>query len=219
MDNKSLKFIETIMDWWENNRRDFPWRNTTDPYKILITEVLLRKTTATHANGAYTQFFEKYPTVYDLANANIGELKEIIRPLGLVNQRSGQITALAQKVINDHSGKIPNDIKQLMELPGVGRYTCAGVMCIAFKKDEPMVDTNFVRVIGRYFDFKSEKRYAYTDPKLWDFVRGMIPKGKCKEFNLGLIDFSSAICIPKYPRCPKCPLKDKCDYYGVNIGK
>lgn len=216
MDKKTLKFIEVIMGWWENNRRDFPWRNTIDPYKILITEILLRKTTATHANSVYKNFFTKYPTIYELADANINELKEIIKPLGLVNQRSGQIVSLAKRVIKEYEGKIPSNNESLMDLPGVGKYTCAGVMCIAFKQDEPMVDTNFVRVIGRYFSFKSEKKYTYTDPKLWDFVRRMIPKGKCKEFNLGLIDFSSAICIPKFPRCPKCPLNGKCDYFSKN---
>jgi len=213
MDKKTSKFIITILNWWNTNKRNLPWRNTSDPYKIIISEILLRKTTATHAKMAYDNFFDKYPTVFELAEADINELKEIIKPLGLVNQRSGQIIALSKKVVEDYGGEIPRETKLLLELPGVGKYTCAGVMCIAYQKDEPMVDTNFVRVIGRYFDFKSEKKYAYTDIKLWDFVREMIPKGKCKEFNLGLIDFSSAICIPKFPRCPKCTLKGNCSYY------
>lgn len=217
MDKKTLKFIEVVMNWWENNRRNFPWRTTKNPYKILITEILLRKTTATHANMTYEKFFEKYPTVTKLAKADLNELKEIIEPLGLVNQRSGQILALSKKVVEDHKGKIPRTSEELMELPGVGKYTSAGVMCIAYQKDEPMVDTNFVRVVGRYFNFKSERKQPYADPKLWDLVRDMIPKGKCKEFNLGLIDFSSAICIPKFPRCNKCLLKSSCNYYNVKV--
>ena len=213
MDKKTSKFIEITLMWWKNNRRDFPWRHTSDPYKTVITEILLRKTTATHVNMVYDIFFNKFPTIHKLAKADINKLKDIIKPLGLVNQRSGQIMQLAKMIMIEYGGEIPDSPELLMKLPGVGEYTTAGVMCISYKKDEPMVDTNFVRVIGRYFGFKSEKKYVYTDPKLWDFVRSIIPGGMCKEFNLGLFDFSNAICIPKNPRCDKCPLNINCCYF------
>jgi A/G-specific adenine glycosylase len=218
MDSEAKKeFVKTILCWWEKNRRDLPWRHTKEPYLTLITEILLRKTTATHVNSIYQKFFEKYPTIQKLAGCEKKELKNIITPLGLAEQRSEQLIKLAKTVIADYNGKIPEKRSDLLKLPGVGNYTAAAVSCISYGQDTSTVDTNFVRVIGRFFNFKSEKKSVYMDKKLWDFVTGMIPKGKCKEFNLGLIDFASAVCIPKNPRCSECNMKECCIYFNKQV--
>ena len=206
-------FVDTIIEWWQENKRDYPWRKTRDPYRTLLTEILLRKTTATHVNSIYIEFFDKYPDIDALSKANIETLKKLITPLGLANQRSNQILKLVKTITGDLGGKIPTECDKLLELPGVGRYTAGAVMCVSYSKDEAMVDTNAVRVIGRYFDFKSKTKTPYTDPELWGFVKKLIPKGKCKEFNLGVIDFANAICLAKIPKCQKCPLKNQCNYF------
>lgn len=206
-------FTKTMIGWWEKNRRDLPWRRTKDPYHILIAEILLRKTSAGHAILVYDQFLKNYPSINCLAKANFKELRNLIKPLGLANQRSKQLIDLAKKLEQDYGGEIPVNCKELLSLPGIGNYTSSGVRCLAFGKDEPMVDTNVVRIVGRYFSYKPKKNPAYNDPGLWIFVNQLIPPGKCKEFNLGLIDFVNAICTSKKPKCYKCVLNKTCRYY------
>lgn len=218
MENKNSKFVTEILRWWELERRNFPWRNTTDPYIILVTEILLRKTTSGHVNSIHHPFFVKYPTIYELANADEIELKSIIKPLGLSNQRSKQLIKLAKIILNEYGGEIPANYSDLIKLPGVGKYTSSAVMCNVYNKDCAMVDTNVVKIVGRYFGFKSEKKPAYNDPKLWEFVEDLIPKGKSKEFNLGLIDFVSSFCTSKKPKCEKCPLNVYCNFQKNDRG-
>lgn len=215
MDKRGL-FTQTMLEWWEYHRRDLPWRKTNDPYIVLVTEMLLRKTTAGQVKHLYNKFFEKYHNVEKLADANPNELRDIIKPLGLVNQRSDQLISMAKKVKMDFRSKIPVKCEDLLSLPGVGRYTSSGVRCIAYKHDEAMVDTNVIKIIGRYFGYKPKKLPAYNDMELWHFVRTLIPPGKCKEFNLGLIDFVSAVCTSKKPKCAECILNKNCN---LLIGK
>lgn len=216
MDHETLEFIECILNWWETNRRVYPWRKTSEPYIILITEILLRKTTATHVNSIYDSFFLKYPTIEKLAKTDKDSLKETILSLGLSNQRSEQLLKLSKTIVEEYNGKIPREYEDILNLPGVGKYTAGALMCVSYKSDEAMVDTNVVRVVGRYFDFKSDKKEVHTDVNLWDFVRYLIPKGRCKEFNLGIIDFANSICLPRIPKCKKCPLNNLCKFYNEN---
>lgn len=214
--NKKFKFTDEILNWWETNRRDFPWRHTDDPYTTLITEILLRKTTSGHVNSIHEKFFTLYPSIDELANSDKDKLKKLIKPLGLSNQRSEQLKKLAITLKKEYGGKVPSNCIELMKLPGVGMYTGAGVMCISFKKDNAMVDTNAVKIIERYFGYKTKKTVPYNDPNLWKFVKSLIPNGKCKEFNLGLIDFVSAVCTTKRPKHEICPLKSYCTFYENN---
>lgn len=209
---KNRLFAETMIGWWENYRRDLPWRKTDNPYTILVTEILLRKTSAGHLKKIYKEFFRKYPSVDDLARANYTELKNIIKPLGLANNRSKQLISMANKVKTDYKGKIPIKCNELLSLPGVGRYASSGVRCIAYKKDEAMVDINVIKIVKRYFGYKSKKKRADNDIELWKFVKLLIPPGKCKEFNLGLIDFVNAVCTSNNPKCEKCILNKKCNF-------
>ena len=111
-----------------------------------------------------------------------------------------------------HGGIIPKKHSELLNLPGVGLYTAGAVRCVAYNQDEAMVDTNVVRVILRFFGFQSDRKTPYTDPKLWEFVQVLIPEGKCKEFNLGIMDSANAICLPKIPKCNECLLNKKCKF-------
>lgn len=217
LDKKTTVFVKTILNHWENCRREFPWRKTKNPYYILVTEILLRKTTASQVDKIYAQFFDKYPNPDFLANADHDEIKKLLKPLGFVNKRSEGLIKLSKQIKENYDGIIPNDSSKLMKLYGVGKYTSGGVMCLAYNIDSAMVDTNVIRVIERYFNFKSSKKRPRDDEKLWYFVKNMIPKGKCKEFNLGLIDFASSLCTSKNPKCIRCELKNSCDFYSVQF--
>ena len=131
-------------------------------------------------------------------------------------KRTEELLKLGNFIETVYNGNIPQEYSSLLELYGVGRYTAAGVLCQSYKKDVSMVDRNVVRVVKRYFNFKSERKRERDDPDLWNFVDKMIPKGKCKEFNLGLIDFANAICISRKPKCNICELQKFC-HYGKTV--
>lgn len=207
------KFSTFILDFYNSHGRDFPWRQTKNPYKILLTEILLRRTTSIQVNSIYKEFFDQYPTIKSLSLAKKEDLETVIKCLGLSKQRSVQMIRLANVIMEQHGGVIPKSYDELIELPAVGMYTAGGFLCLAGGENVSMVDTNVVRVVSRYFNFKSTKTESWTDKKLWKFVKDLIPKGKCREFNLGIIDFANAICIPKKPRCDVCKLNNECYYF------
>jgi len=213
---KTQLFVKFILSWWDTNRRNFPWRRTTNAYRLLITEVLLRKTTAKQVSSIYAEFFKNYSTINELAETEVDELEKILYPLGMEKKRSKELSKIANFIVEEYNGKIPSEMDKLMDLYGVGRYTASGVLCQAYKKDHAMVDTNVIRVMGRYFGFKSSKKRPRDDPKLWSFTTALIPKGKCKEFNLGLIDFAGDICNFRSPKCDLCKINEYCNYFKTN---
>lgn len=216
MKNKE-EFSKYILDFYNTQRRDFPWRRARNPYKIFLTEILLRRTTSTQVNAIYFKFFDEYPTIKSLALAKEEDLEKLIKPLGLSKQRSKQMVKMANVIMEQHNGKIPRTYNELIELPGVGMYTVGGFLCLVCNNDVSMVDTNVIRVVTRYFNVKSTKTEIWTDKKIWKFVKDLIPKGECKEFNLGLIDFANATCTPKNPKCKECSLNAECYFSKKNI--
>lgn len=200
-----------LLEWWSENKQDFPWRKTRDPYSILVAEVLLRKTTAKQVERIYGDFLDSYPTSKALSRATEKKLSQLLNPLGMEHTRAKLFTRLADAVAK-HNGKIPRSEKGLRALPGVGKYSANAVLCLAYGKDMPMVDTNAVRVVQRVFSFAFSKARAKDDPYLWDFVKNLMPAGRAMNFNLAIIDFAHKVCKPKNPHCCACPLKALCIY-------
>lgn len=205
-----------MLNFWERKKRDFPWRRTKNPYNLLVTEILLRRTTAQHVMKIYHKFFKKYKSFQDILETPESEIAKDLWRLGLSNQRSKQLKKLAEIIVHEHGGKIPTEESEILKLPGVGNYTCAALMCLAFEKPAAMVDSNFVRVVKRYFG-GHYKNLDYNHKELWKFARSLVPEGKCKEFNLGLMDFTAIICVPKKPKCTKCNLAALCSYKKSNL--
>ena len=212
MSCQKKEFAENLLEWWQNNKRDFPWRKTTDAYKILIAEVLLRKTTAKQVDQLYTMFLSKYPNPHALSETSIEDIESTIKPLGMQHKRAMLLKSLGSDLFNKYSGKIPASKKELMVLPGVGLYVANAVLCFAYGKDVPIVDTNVIRVFQRVFNFQSKKRRPKDDLELWNFVSSCIPSRRAKEFNLAILDHAHSICVPRNPHCPICPLNAICKY-------
>lgn len=204
-----IKFVNFLLEWFKDNKRDFPWRNETDPYRILIAEKMLQQTTYGHVLRVYYKFLETYPNIYTLSNANIDEVENIIRPLGFHRQRSKQFIDIAKMIVRYYEGKVPQEHNDLLKLNGVGEYIANAILCFAFKKDVPIIDVNVRRVLLRVLNWN------LNDKVLYEKLNRIIPIGSYHDFNLAIIDFSTLICSRK-PKCKKCQLINICHYYSRN---
>jgi len=200
-------FVIALLEWFKSHKRDFPWRHETDPYKILVAEKLLQQTTYGHVLRVYDDFIEKFPGISSLAQAEVSDIEDIIRRLGFQRQRARQFREIGSAILSEHEGKIPSTKEELLKLSGIGNYVASAVLCFAFNKDEPIVDTNVRRVVTRFFGWKEAK-----DTEIEKRLRKLVPNGKAKQFNWGIIDFAGLICSRK-PKCDKCFLNESCAYY------
>lgn len=212
MNKRAEIFAIKLLSWYKKNALRFPWRETSDPYKILLAEILLRKTTREQVKGIFNELTSKYPNLKKLASADISKLEKDIKSLGMQKKRAHLLIKLAKDIIKKHSGKVPRDRNNLMNLHGVGTYSANAVLCLAYNKQLPIVDTNVIRIVERVFKIKSGKPRPRTDHEVWSFVEGFIPIGKARKFNLAMLDFANLVCTPKSPKCRTCPLKDMCLY-------
>jgi len=208
MNDKGGLFSKRLLNWFDSNARSFPWRQETDPYRILVAEKLLQQTTYGHVMKVYDVFFEKFPDIQSLAQAKVSDIEDTIRRLGFQRQRARQFKKIGLTIVGKHSGEIPSTKEDLLKLSGIGNYVANAVLCFAFDKDEPIVDMNVRRVVGRYFGWKKIK-----DREIEKRLNKLIPKGRAKHFNWGIIDFSALICSRK-PKCKKCFLTDSCLYFA-----
>lgn len=209
---KKEDFVKDILRWYKRNKRDFNWRKTRDPYKILVAEIMLQKTDAKKVSEIYDGFIAKYPNIEALSKASVEELRKEIMLLG-IHSRAERLKNLAIKIITKHDGLIPSNKKKLMELPGVGSYIANAVLCFAFDRDVPLIDANIIRVLNRVFSITSSKSRPRNDMKMWDTVEKLVPKGRGREFNFGLLDFAAKVCTVKNPKHEVCPIKNICDHY------
>jgi len=210
-EKKKNIFVATLLQWFEINYRDFPWRKEHDPYKILVSEILLQKTRAENVVSIYNGFIKKYPDIQSLHAASYDDIKDDIKLIGLSSQRAKKFKLLAEILINKYKGEIPRGEEALLELPGIGFYVGNALACFAFGEDAPLLDTNIGRIIERIFSLKvsGEERKKSTS---WKTIANFIPEGKARAFNYALIDFGAIICTARNPKHNSCPLIEICDY-------
>ncbi len=199
-----------LLTWFEENRRDFPWRATTSPYEIAVAEALLQKTAATNALQVYPEFLEQFPDINALAQANSESVQETLYPLGLP-ARARRLHQMAREVVETYNGEFPATEKELRELPGAGPYGAAAIACQAFGESVPMIDINVMRIFHRVFSVPFKPRNAPTQA-LRALVLEYMPEGKAREYNLALLDLGAAACHARNPECEICPLCSLCDY-------
>jgi len=207
-------FKQNILKWAKKNLRDFPWRRTSDPYKVLITEKLLQQTDFGHVRKVWLEFFKKFPSIEEIAKASEEEIASALKPLGLWRQRAKQLRKLAEAVMAKHGGKIPNSYPDLIELPGAGDYIARATLVFAFGKPTYLLDVNTRKIIKRFFYHPKEVK----DSAIVAVLEQITPKDpdECKIFNWGLIDFSALICTKK-PKCRKCPVREKCSFFSHEV--
>ena len=202
------EFATSVVSWFRCNGRDFPWRDTRNPFHILIAEILLRQTQATRVVGPYVQLITAYPDPASLAEADVDALRRWFRPLGLV-RRADRLVECARRLVRDYGGQVPRDLRDLQSFPGIGRYSARATLCMAFNDPLPMIDEGSGRVLRRVLGF-SETGPAYSDIQLTAVAERLLPDSNAREFNLALIDIGAAHCHPKNPDCFGCPILSHC---------
>lgn len=205
-------FVFELLKWHRIYRRNFPWRESRDAYKVLVAELMLQRTRAVQVAEVFNVFISKFPDVNKVASADIVELKSLLQRLGL-HHRIPRFVELFRKISSDYNGEVPSDFEALMKLPGVGRYIASAVLCFGFGKEVPVVDVNVVRVLSRFFGIRSAKKRPHTDPIFWKYASELVKISSAIEVNEAMLDFASLVCSRK-PLCNKCPVKIMCTYFG-----
>ena len=206
-------FRHHLSIWGTQNLRDFPWRQTCDSYAILVAEFLLQKTDAFTVLPIYEIFLSRYPMLDKLVKANIEELGELLKPLGLYF-RAKRLYQCACIILEQYGGKIPDSEKQLLELPGIGKYTTRAICSQAFSQPLAVLDTNVARILERFFGLQGE-RVKSRCKILWGAAEIIAPNKEVGKWNLTLLDFGAMVCRAKNPLCNDCPLSAKCNYAQI----
>ena len=206
------RFQIRLLKWYQEYGRDLPWRRTTDPYKILVSEVMLQQTQVDRVIPKYHEFLQQYPSVKDLALAKPDEVRKTWYPLGY-NIRPYRLHGIACETVERYGGTIPKDPDELQSLKGIGRYTAGAVRSFAFNEDAPILDTNVMRVLHRVFIGEGDPKEQKA--KLWVMSENLIPKGKGYDFNQALMDFGAMVCTARKPYCLLCPMREFCQAFPV----
>ncbi len=204
---KRRKFQKRLLGWYDEAGRDLPWRRTEDPYKILVSEVMLQQTQVDRVIPKFHEFLQKYPTVQDLAEAKPEDVRKTWYPLGY-NVRPYRLHGIARETVERYGGKIPSEEEELLSMKGIGRYTAGAIQSFAFQKDAAILDTNVMRVLHRIFIGTGDPKKQKTT--LWILSEKLIPKGKGYDFNQALMDFGAMVCTARKPFCLLCPMRDIC---------
>lgn len=202
-------FREHLLKWYANNARDLPWRHTTDPYAIWLSEVMLQQTQVKTVISYYEKFLEQYPTPFDMAAAPLEEVLKQWEGLGYYS-RARNLYKGVQSVVKDHGGIVPQDPKTIKSLSGIGSYTAGAILSIAYGLPEPAVDGNVMRVLTRIFTISEDITKAKTKTQLEELLRQILSSEQAGDFTQAMMELGALICKPKNPQCSQCPVIDFC---------
>jgi len=207
-----------IVNWYIQNARDLPWRKTTDPYKIWLSEIILQQTTVAQGTSYYLKFIDSYPTLKDLANASIDQVLKSWQGLGYYS-RARNLHFTANYIINELNGVFPNNYKDLLNLKGVGPYTAAAISSFSFQENKVVVDGNVIRVISRLFGINEAVDNPKTLATIKDKAQKLCNQQKPEIFNQAIMEFGAMLCKSKTPNCITCPLQNSCIANKKNLQK
>jgi len=198
-----------LLTWTAANLPDYPWREGGDPYAVWVAVIMLQQTRVATVLPYFDRFLSRFPSPADLANANLGDVLKAWEGLGYY-ARARNLHAAARSITDRYDGSLPSDHTLLLGLPGVGEYTAAAVLSIAFQADVPALDGNVRRVICRLYAIEDDPGRTATQGRLAWLASQLLPKGQAGDFNQGLMQFGADVCAARNPRCGTCPVQDLC---------
>lgn len=204
-------FQSSLIDWFKRVGKDYPWRQTTDPWHILVSEVMLQQTQVATVlgKGFYTRFLERYPTPESIANAPEQEILSAWEGLGYY-RRVRNLQKAAKAICENHEGIFPTQHSEILELPGIGQYTAGAVASFAYNKSQPLVDANVARIFSRLFDFQQRVDSTTGTKQLWLWAEELVSLDQPRLYNSALMELGQQICTNKSPKCDICPAKTFC---------
>ena len=199
--------VESILTWWDRTERSLPWRDTRDPWAILVSEVMSQQTQVERVVPKWEAFMERFPTPRAAAQSTAGDVISMWDGLGY-NRRALLLHRCAIEVEDHHGGELPSTLDALLALPGIGPYTARAILAFAFERDVAVLDTNVGRVLAR------TGGRSLTPVEAQRFAERLVPVGRGWEWNQALLDFGSQVCQKRTPQCVKCPVREVCAWVG-----
>lgn len=218
MDNQVQEqvFTNQLLKWYATEKRELPWRNTKDPYKIWLSEIILQQTRIQQGLPYYQKFIKTYPHVQALAAADESEVLRLWQGLGYYS-RARNLHQCAKQVVTQYGGEFPQDYQELLQLKGIGKYTAAAISSFAFDQPHAVVDGNVFRVLSRYFgisdDISDQKSFKVFEEQ----ANTLLPESDAANFNQAIMDFGAIQCKPKSPHCALCPFSSTCFAFNNNL--
>lgn len=209
------KFRTRLLAWYRQNGRDLPWRRSTDPYEILVSEVMLQQTQVDRVLPKYGEWLAKYPSLAALAQAPEDEVTRAWYPLGY-NVRPRRLHAIARESVERFGGRLPDDEATLRSFRGIGAYTAGALLSFAFGRRAPILDTNVARVLFRVFVGRGNPTAHRMRRHLWELSAAVLPHRRVFDFNQALMDFGATVCVARKPRCLVCPMAPLCSAFPFN---
>ncbi|SEF73898.1 A/G-specific adenine glycosylase [Flavobacterium urumqiense] len=204
-----MNFSKVLIKWYLQNKRDLPWRNTTNPYPIWLSEIMLQQTRVVQGMPYFLSFTTAFPTVFDLAKANEEQVLKLWQGLGYYS-RARNLHKTAQYVAFDLGGIFPDNYADLLKLKGIGEYTAAAIASFSYNETVPVVDGNVFRVLSRYFDIETDIAQASAKKEFAALAFELMPKDKPATFNQAIMEFGALQCVPKSPNCGSCVFNESC---------
>ncbi len=229
--HKIAAIVPKLLEWFSENARDLPWRRPRDPYAIWVSEIMLQQTQVATVVPYWERWMRELPTIQALAEAPPQNIHKLWEGLGYYT-RVRNMQKAAKVIQAEHSGRFPEQFEEVLELPGIGRYTAGAICSIAFNQPQPILDGNVIRVLTRVFGIGGNPRERNTNHRLWALARSLVesshaagraqPGGKrgrraCAELNESLMELGALICTPKAPNCGECPLARQCVALRKNL--
>jgi A/G-specific adenine glycosylase len=205
------RFRQRLLTWYRRHGRDLPWRKTSDPYHILVSEIMLQQTQVDRVLPKYAEWLEKYPSLHALAEAHEHDVTQTWRPLGY-NIRPKRLQSIAREAVARYDGRLPADEATLLSFKGIGQYTAGAIRSFAFRERAAILDTNVARVLFRVFVGKGDPKSHAMNKHLWSVSAAVLPRDVF-DFNQALMDFGAMVCSARNPKCLLCPMSKSCRSY------
>ena len=212
LENPALyEMVSPIVTWFQKNKRDLPWRNHPDAYRVWVSEIMLQQTRVEAVKPYYERFLRELPTVKDLAEAKEDQLLKLWEGLGYYN-RVRNMQKAAQQIMIDYQGQFPDTFEEIRSLKGIGNYTAGAISAFAFGLPKPAVDGNVLRVISRLMGSREDIMKQSVRSKIEEKLEHVIPEGAASDFDQGLIELGALVCVPNgEPKCTECPVAHLCE--------
>lgn len=207
-------WVQALLTWYDQTKRDLPWRKTRDPYAIFVSELMLQQTQVATVIPYYERWLERFPTFTDLAQASLEEVLKAWEGLGYY-RRARYLYETARIVSERYNGELPADANILKDLPGIGDYTLGAILSIAFGQREPAIDGNVRRVAARLWALAEDLSKGQALKRLKETIREAMPEDRAGDFTQAFMELGATVCLPTAPLCETCPLHADCRAYTL----